>query len=79
MSDVTATDPVIDAPEPAPEPEVAPEAAAAEPVQPEGEVDPAAQSPELDPSEVQPDPAEGLEALPGPEQDTVEVELNGLK
>ncbi len=72
MSDVTATEPVIDAPEPAPEPEVAPEAPEVEGQEPTLEVE----APELDPSEVQPDPAE---ALPLPDQDTVEVELNGLK
>lgn len=78
MSDVTATEPVADAPAPAPE--VAPEAAAVDPVDPaaaEGpEPAPDPETPELDQPQVQPDP---LDALAEPVADTVEVELNGLK
>ncbi|KKK87738.1 hypothetical protein LCGC14_2750230, partial [marine sediment metagenome] len=82
MTDQTATEPVADAPEPAPEPEVTPEVEAAEPVEPEGdEPTPEPEAPEPDQPVVQPDPLDELAALADalPEQDTVEVEVNGLK
>ena len=74
MTDVQATEPET-APEPAPDPEVAPEAPEVpETPEAEGETAPEVEGELLDQPEVQPDPAEAL-----PEQDTVEVELNGLK
>ncbi len=83
MTDQTVTDPVADAPEPAPAPEVTPEAEAVEPAQPEGDdPTPEPEAPEpLDQPVVQPDPLDALADLADalPEQDTVEVELNGLK
>ena len=78
----TVTEPVADAPEPAPEPEVAPEVEAVEPAQPEGDdPTPEPEAPEPDQPVVQPDPMDALADLAEPlsEQDTVEVELNGLK
>ena len=83
MTDQTVTEPVADAPEPAPAPEVTPEAEAVEPAQPEGD-DPTPETEALEPLDqpgVQPDPMDELAALAGPlsEQDTVEVELNGFK
>ena len=80
MTDQTvATEPET-APEPAPEPEVAPETTTEAAEAPEGtwpeEMDASLEKIEeqLDQPGVQPDPAEAL-----PEQDTVEVEVNGLK
>ena len=78
MTDVDiATEPVAAAPESAPAPEVTPEAPdVPETPEVEGETTPEGEGGLPDQPEVQPDP---LEALPEPDRDTVEVELNGLK
>ncbi len=83
MTDIPVTEPVADAPEPAPAPEVAPEATEAPEAASPEEMDASLEATEelLDQPEVQPDPMAELADLAGPlpEQDTVEVELNGLK
>ncbi len=76
MSDIAATEPVVDAPEPAPTPEVAPETpevGSADGTEAEGqEPTPEVEAAELDGTEVQPEPEP-----PAPE--TWEVEKNGRK